>query len=212
VTARKVTLIALLPLLAVASAAVLALGTKRSPSPATPTAASAGYRGSGLPAGLRMPAFRLHDLDGHSVTSQQLRGHAVIVAFFDSRCRSACPVIAAQLAVALDGLSPSERSHLITLAISMNPRSDTPASARAFLRQHWLLGRVGYLIGSVTQMRPVWRSFHVLSTLQSGNADVHSDDLRVYDPTGRWVSDFSEGVDLTPENIVHDVRLALARG
>jgi len=171
---------------------------------------SAGYRGTGLPPGLRLPAFALHDLDGRAVTSADLRGHVVVVAFFDSHCGSACPVIAAQLGVALDELSAAQRRHLLALAISMNPHNDTPPSARRFLRQHWLLGRVRYLIGSAAQLRPVWRAFYVLSSLQSGNADVHSDDVRVFDRAGRWVSDFAEGVDLTPENIAHDIRFALA--
>jgi protein SCO1/2 len=159
-----------------------------------------------------MPSFALHDLDGRPVRARKLRGRAALVTFFDSHGREACPLIAAKLAVALDSLSPSERRQLVPLALSMNPRDDTPASARSFMRRHRLLGRMRYLVGSVAELRPVWKRFHVLSSLDSGDADVHSAAVRIYDRAGRWVASFNEGVDLTPQNLAHDVRLALGEG
>ena len=59
-------------------------------------------------------------------------------------------------------------------------------------------------------MRPVWHAFGVLPAVDTGNDDVHSADVRVFDRQGEWVSNLHAGVDLTPANLAHDIRLALA--
>ena len=91
----------------------------------------------------------------------------------------------------------------------MQPRLDTPASIRRFLRIRHALGVLDFLIGSVEQLRPVWKAFHVLPAVDTGSADIHSADVRVFDRDGIWVSTMHVGVDLTPANLVHDIRLAL---
>jgi hypothetical protein len=37
---------------------------------------------------------------------------------------------------------------------------------------------------------------------------MHSAPVRVYDAEGRWRSTLNAGVDLTPANLAHDLRLA----
>src|SRR6266511_283659 len=68
---------------------------------------------------------------------------------------------------------------------------------------------VDLLIGTERELRPVWRRYHILSALDSGDADTHSASLHIYDRNGVWVSSLHPGIDLTPENFVHDVRRAL---
>ena len=58
-------------------------------------------------------------------------------------------------------------------------------------------------------MRPVWKAFAVLPAVDTGNADVHSADVRVFNRNGIWVSTLHAGLDLTPGNLIHDIRLAL---
>jgi len=90
----------------------------------------------------------------------------------------------------------------------VNPASDTPTSVRKFLRNRQALG-LDFLIGTMKQMRPVWRSFHIVAAAETGNADVHSADVRVFDQRGEWVSTLHLPPDLTPENLAHDLRRAL---
>jgi cytochrome oxidase Cu insertion factor (SCO1/SenC/PrrC family) len=92
----------------------------------------------------------------------------------------------------------------------VNPASDTPASVRKFLRDRHALG-LDFLLGTTKQMRPVWRAFHVIAAAETGNADVHSADVRVYDRGGEWVSTLHLPPDLTATNLAHDVRKALSR-
>ncbi len=170
--------------------------------------APAAYRGSVPPAGIQMPAFSLRDYRGGTVSSRSLRGRVVLVTFLDTKCKSKCPIIAGELGSAVRLLTPPERRQISPLALTVNPRTDTPASVRAFLRRHQALG-LDFLIGTTKQLRPIWHAFGVVAAAETGNADVHSSDVRVFDRHSVWVSTLHVGEDLTPENLVHDAREAL---
>ena len=138
-----------------------------------------------------------------------LRGKIVLVTFLDSKCTESCPIIAAVIAIAMHRLSPPERRQVEALAITVQPHVDTPASVRRFLGARHALGALDFLIGSVHQLRPVWKAYGILPAVDTGSADIHSADVRVFNREGVWVSTMHVPVDLTPANLVHDVRLAL---
>jgi cytochrome oxidase Cu insertion factor (SCO1/SenC/PrrC family) len=208
-TAVKRLLMIALPLaLFVAGAvALLARGSGSETRPVGPESGS--LRGSIPPGDIRLPAFALDEWHGHRVDSRTLRGKVVLVTFLETKCKEACPIIADQIGMGLARLSASERRRVYALAISTHPGDDTPASVREFLRVHRVLGELHYLIGAEARLRPVWRSFSILAAFDSGDADTHSAPVRIFDRSGKWVSTLHPGVDLTPANLAHDVRLAL---
>jgi cytochrome oxidase Cu insertion factor (SCO1/SenC/PrrC family) len=171
------------------------------------------YRGSEPPSGLRLPSFTLSNVvTGRTVRSDDLEGSVVLVTFLDSDCSHQCPIIAGQIGRALNRLPASALARTRALVVSVNPLVDTRASVKRFLREHRVLGRVDYLTGSVAALRPVWKDFGVVSAYETGDADTHSADVRVFDPVGVWVSTQHVGVDLTPANLAHDVATALDSG
>ena len=176
----------------------------------TTTGQPAAYRGSVPPPGVRAPDFALRSYRGPIVQMAALRGKVVLVTFLDTKCTESCPIIAGVIGAALSRLKPAERRQVEAVAITVQPRLDTPASVRRFLRVRHALGVLDFLIGSVEQLRPVWKAFHVLPAVDTGSADVHSADVRVFDRDGMWVSNLHVGVDLTPGNLVHDIRTALS--
>ncbi|MDQ2982512.1 MAG: SCO family protein [Actinomycetota bacterium] len=167
------------------------------------------YRGSEPPGPIEVPAFALRSYRGPLVRMRALRGRVVLVTFIDTHCTTKCPIIAGSLGDGVRLLSRRERSHVSALALSVDPRHDTPASIRTFLRQRRALGELDFLKGPLSQMRPLWRAFHIVAAAQTGSADIHSADVRVFDPSGIWVSTLHVGVDLTAKNLAHDVRVAL---
>jgi protein SCO1/2 len=175
------------------------------PSPSGP------YRGSEPPEGLKLPSFALRESDGRRFSTRSLAGKVVLVTFLETKCKEACPIIADHIGMGLERLRAPERKRVEAVAISVHPHDDTPASVRHFLRVHRVHGDLRYLIGSERELRPVWRAFYVAAALDSGDADTHSAPVRVFDGTGEWVSTLHPGVDLTPDNLVHDVRVALRR-
>ncbi len=209
---RKVGLIVIGLAFAVGGSAAILIVSSESGSPqALEDAGSAlgPYRGSEPPKGQFLPTFHLRNYTGELVHSGSLRGKVALVTFLESKCDEACPVIAAELSQGLALLTPPERREVAAVAVSTHPGDDSPSNVRGFVQRHRLVGRLAYLIGSERELRPVWRAFHILSALESGNADTHSAPVRIFDPQGEWVSTLHPGADLTPDNLAHDVREAL---
>jgi protein SCO1/2 len=157
-----------------------------------------------------LPPFVLRDQRGTAVRASELAGKVVVLTFLETKCTEACPFIAGQIGIAFRRMSPAQRQGVTAVAISTHPGDDTPASVRAFLRRERADPFVRYLVGSERQLRPVWRAFQILPALDTGDADVHSAPVRIYDREGEWVSTLHAGVDLRPENLIHDVMLAKA--
>jgi cytochrome oxidase Cu insertion factor (SCO1/SenC/PrrC family) len=207
-------------LLAGGVAATLALGAlaagfavaNRDAGRAPPTIASEGaYRGSEPPGGIELVEFALRDHDGAVVRTSALRGKVVVVTFLDSQCTESCPIIAVQIGRAHELLTAAERRRVFVVAISTDPSEDTAASVRAFLRRNRVVGKLHYLGGGEpeSRLRAIWKRFNILSSLESGEDTLHSAPVRVY-AGGVWVATLHAGVDLTPANLAHDLRVALA--
>lgn len=165
----------------------------------------ASYRGSPPPPGIVLPSLDLRDYTGARVRSRALKGKVVLVTFLETKCKEACPIIASQIGKGLELLGPGERRSVVAIAISVHPGDDTPASVRQFLRKHQVEGDLRYLIGSEGELRPIWNDFQILPALDTGDADTHSASVRIFNRDGEWVSTLHAGVDLTPENLAHDL-------
>ena len=168
------------------------------------------YRGSVPPPGFALPAFTLPDSSGAIVSSDELEGKVVLVTFLDSQCTEACPIVASQIARAVDSLEAEERASVAPVAISTDPDEDTPIAVREFLRKNRAEGRLRYLVAPVDRLRPVWDVFQIAASYDTGVDTLHSAPVRIYDREGIWVSTLHAGADLTTQNLVHDLRVALA--
>ena len=166
------------------------------------------YRGSEPPAQIQMPQFELRDYKGRLSRSRELLGKVTLVTFLDTDCSTKCPIIATQIGDGLR-LHTDEEREVVPLAFSVNPASDTPRSVRTFLHRRQAEG-LDFLLGTVKQMSPLWRSFHIVAAAETGNADIYSADVRIFDRRGIWVStQHASGLDLTPSNLAHDLGLVL---
>lgn len=155
-----------------------------------------------------MPEFSLRDVvTGEEVNSTGLRGNVVVMTFVDSECTDKCPLLVSAIGESMRRLPKDVHARTVALAISVNPLVDTRKSVVRFLGQRHAQA-MQYLVGSVAQMTPVWKRFGVVSAYETGDANAHSADVRVFDPEGIWVSTQHSGVDLTPANLAHDVEQA----
>jgi cytochrome oxidase Cu insertion factor (SCO1/SenC/PrrC family) len=203
VPTRRLVLIAIagaLPLLA----ALTGLLVLRESEASTPT-----YRGSQPPEGLKAADFRLRSYTGREVRMAELRDKAVALTFLDAQCEEACPLVAAAAPRARALLQPDERARVAFLAISTDPTEDTPASVRAFLRRYRADRTLDYLVAPAGRVRRTWRDYGVLASEDSGSDSLHSAPVRIYAPGGEWVATLSAGVELTPRNLAHDLRVAI---
>ena len=169
------------------------------------------YRGSEPPARFMLPVFELESSRGALVRSRALKGKVVLLTILDSQCEDACPTLAAVVARTIDRLTTTERQTVRALGISGDPVEDTPAAVRRFLTKRRAVGRLDYLVGAETRLRPLWNALQILPSLDSGKDNLHSAPLRVYNPEGIWVATLHAGVDLSEENLLHNIRLALTK-
>jgi protein SCO1/2 len=170
---------------------------------------SPSYRGSRPPPDVKLPAFSLRDQSGNVVRSRGLRGRVVLVTFLDSACREACPPTTVDIGRAVRLLTPDQRKDVAALAVSVDPRVDTPVRVRAFLRRNHADRELTFLLGTIWQLRPVWNAFHILPAVDTGDSDVHTILVEIYGRDGTWVSSLHNGVDLNPDNLHHDLVAAL---
>lgn len=190
---------------------VVLLGIALSTGGSSGASASDPFRGTKAVPGISLPAFVLSDHRGRPISAAELRGRVVLLTFLDSQCTEACPVIAAALARGVDALSQREAADVVAVAISTDPREDTPASVSRFLGARHALGRIRYLIAPAPELRRLWKEFQILPSEQSGSSSVHSAPVRIYGRDGTWLATLHAGADLSHANLLHDVRVALAR-
>jgi protein SCO1 len=106
------------------------------------------------------PQFRLTDQFGRSVSLSQFRGRPVILTFMQANCTGLCPLTTETLRRALAEVGPPS-TRVAVLAVSADPEGDTRPAVLRFSRQHQLLHRWHYLLGSREQLRPVWHRYYI---------------------------------------------------
>lgn len=170
------------------------------------------YRGSKAPGPYVLPQFNLRSYQGDFVNSKDLRGKVVLLTLLDSHCTDVCPIIASVVARTIDELRPAERRQLRAIAITSNPTTDTPKTVRHFLAIRGAIGRLDYLLGTEKQLRPLWTALQILPSIDSGNHNIHSAPIRIYNRKSVWKATQHAGEDLNEANLLHDIRLVLSSG
>jgi protein SCO1/2 len=166
--------------------------------------AGRGYLGTlALPA-QQAPPIHLRNYLGKPVTLSEYRGKAVLVTFLYANCPTVCPLIASNLRVALNMLGRRD-SQVQVIAVSVDPRGDTPANVARFVREHGMLGRMQYLIGSAAELAPTWAAWHVGSSREVGQPDLVAHSALVYgiSASGRLTTIYPATFE--PSEIAHDV-------
>jgi protein SCO1/2 len=138
------------------------------------------------------------------------RGKAVFVTFLYAHCPDVCPLIASNLHNTYARMPPAMRSHVAIVAVSVDPRGDTPGTVAAFVRQHQLTGEAKYLLGSATQLGRVWEAWKVGSQADAGRPDQVSHTALIYgiSASGKVTTIYSANFE--PKQIIHDVPSLLA--
>lgn len=163
-------------------------------SPTTSDAQPPVYSGTDLGA-TPAPDFTLQDQSGKTVTLSQLKGHPVVLTFFDSVCPHAdCSLMAGYINATARDLGPKS-ANVSWVALSLNPWHDTPQSATTFLSTRQVTVPMHYVLGSVSQLTPLWSAYHMQSILQSDGVVIHTTGVYLIDAQGRERTYLEEGFD-----------------
>ncbi len=173
--------------------------------------ASADYAGATANPPKPAPPLRLDNYRGQPVNIRDYRGKAVLVLFIYDHCPDTCPLMVSNLHAAQSEMSPSERARMQIIAVSVDPRGDTPRTVRRFLADHQMAGRMQYLIGSRPQLEQVWSDWNVVSRSDPSrdNPDAVEHSALVYGISGSGKITTLYPSNFKPQQIAHDVpRLA----
>ncbi len=190
----------------ISAATIVLLGTilLMRPTQGTGSSQLLGTDLGGTPA----PSFTLVDQNGKNVSISQLRGHPIMLTFFDSVCpHTDCSLMANYVNTSYQEMASSERSRVIWLAISLNPWHDTPSTAQTFLTSRGVSAPIHFMLGSVSQLAPIWGDYHIQSVLQSNGIVVHTTGVYIIDQQGRERIFLDEGFD--PHMLSGDLHLLL---
>ena len=154
----------------------------------------------------KTPDFALRDQHGAVVRLSHEQGKVVLITFLYTHCPDLCPVTAGNLNTALGLLGPA-RSHVAVLAISVDPKGDTKAAVKHFVREHRLRPEFHYLTGSRSTLARIWQQYDVTPVKPNGADPDHTLYILVLDRRGITRVLFDSLAQ--PAAIAHDVRLLL---
>ena len=158
------------------------------------------------------PGLPLRNYNGQALGPSSLHGKAVLVLFIYTHCPDICPLMVSHLHAAQDELGPKAKK-LRIVAVSVDPRGDTPKTVAAFLKAHQMTGRMDYLIGSRPQLEGVWRNWNIVSRNdpKAGNPDLVEHSAEIYGISGSGKITTLYAANFKPAQIVHDVSLLAAQ-
>lgn len=187
--------------------AAIAVGGALSDAGSPPAHRAARFVGPTMPPRLRAAGFTLSDQAGRPVSLADGAGRVRVITFLFTRCQATCPVTVQTIRGALDDLGSSRRE-VEAIGISVDPRADTRAHVRRFLRVQHAGGFLHYLVGSRAKLLPVWRRYGIHP--QTKDED-HTAFVLLVDRKGLLRIGFPSN-EMTPEDLAHDLRLLLAEG
>jgi protein SCO1/2 len=152
-------------LLLTAAAAVAGCGSSSSAAPPKPAAAPAknakldapGEATPSKPA----PEIALKDSLGRQVRLSSYRGKAVYLMFIYDHCPDVCPLMVSSFHTALARMSPAQAKKAQIIAVSVDPRGDTPKTVKGFLAERLMTGKIEYLLGSKKTLAPIWKQWGI---------------------------------------------------
>jgi protein SCO1/2 len=152
------------------------------------------------------PPLRLRDSRGRPIDLAQYRGKAVLVTFIYTHCPDVCPLIVSHMKTAQARLGPKAKG-LQIVAVSTDPRGDTPRTVASFLEAHGMSGRMEYLIGSRPQLERVWKDWNIVANPAKSGRDLVEHSALVYGiaADGRLTTLYP--ANFAPSQLVHDVPL-----
>jgi protein SCO1/2 len=157
------------------------------------------------------PPLALHNYLGQPVNIDSYRGKAVLVTFLYTNCPDICPLITSNLRVAQNLMGSAVASKAQIIAVSVDPRGDTPKAVAAFLARHEMTGRMQYLTGTAHELARVWQAWGVGSERDVQQPQFINHTGLIYGITGSGKRLTLYASNFQPSEIAHDVPLLAAR-
>lgn len=157
------------------------------------------------------PPLKLRNYLGQPVNIDDYRGKAVLVTFLYTNCPDICPIIASNLGVAQNLMGAKVASKVQIIAVSVDPKGDTPKAVARFLARHLMTGKMQYLIGNAHELATVWKAWGVGSERDAQQPQFINHSGLIYGITASGKRLTLYAANFQPSEIAHDVPLLAAR-
>ncbi len=140
-----------------------------------------------LRSALPMPAFKLTNQDGQTVTLADFKGRVTLVTAVYATCTTTCPMMLKGIRTVLDELTPAERAKLSVVAFSLSPETDTK-ELRTMITQayHFDSAQFNFLNGQPDEMNALLNQLNIARTRDPKTGElVHSAMFILLDREGR---------------------------
>lgn len=156
------------------------------------------------------PPIKLRNYLGQPVDLSSYKGEALLVTFLYTNCPDVCPLITSNLRVAQNLMGPKVSSKAQIIAVSVDPKGDTPKAVASFLAHHEMTGRMQYLIGSAHELAQVWKAWGVGSERDAQQPQFINHSGLIYGVTASGKRTTIYSASFRPATIAHDVPLLAA--
>jgi len=191
------------PILLAVLLLVAGCGTQRPRLVDVPPATKTSFAGSRLTPPRPAPPLSLQDAAGRRYTLSTRLSRYVLVTFLYTHCPDVCPLIASSLNTVLRTIGP--KANVEVVAVSVDPKGDTARSVRAYAKRMHLLPAFHYLIGSRSELQPVWAAWNVKSVDKTPNLVEHVAYTALIDTQGR--ERLLYDTQVSAQDVLHDLRL-----
>jgi protein SCO1 len=186
-------------------------GSSKSKASPTKTLVHSAYKAEAeLSPPTTAPPLALHNYLGKEVNLASYRGKAVLVTFLYTNCPDICPLITSNLRVAQNLMGPKVASKVQIIAVSVDPKGDTPKAVAKFLARHEMTGRMQYLVGSPHELARVWKAWGVGSEADAQQPQFVNHSGLIYGITATGKRTTLYAPSFKPADVAHDVPLLAA--
>lgn len=152
------------------------------------------------------PELKLKNYLGEPVDLSEYKGKAVLLTFIYTHCPDVCPLIVSHMKTAQAELGAKAKDMQI-VAVSTDPRGDTPKTVAAFLKAHGMTGRMQYLIGSKQELGHVWANWNIVAEPAKSGRDLVEHSALIYGIAADGKVTTLYPANFSPSQLVHDVPL-----
>src|SRR4051812_5510331 len=192
------------PVAVVIASAALTIGVAACGGSSSSDASKPHFLGSIATPQIAAPPLSLDNSLGQPINIDTYRGKAVLVTFIYDHCPDICPLIVGNLHTSLGQLGASAKN-LKIIAVSTDPKGDTPKTVRAFVKAHQMTGKMDYLIGSKAQLAPVWKAWGIAVRPEKATPDAVEHSALIYGITASGKTRVAYPANFKPKWLVHDV-------
>ncbi|HEX6479000.1 MAG TPA: SCO family protein [Ktedonobacteraceae bacterium] len=145
----------------------------------------ANYSIGGFPMkGNLAPDFHLTDQFGHPFTLSSMRGHEVVLAFIDARCKTLCPLTAQIMYYAKAQLGAAAGSQIDLIAVNANPTATGVTEVQSWSISHGMLHQWEFVTGTASQLNTVYHQYNVYVQVSANDLVEHDPITFIIDASG----------------------------